>query len=88
MLVSQNCRFLLTLKGNGKLALTGMIGKYEDPYQKDVFGQFTNNVNNPPKNIFSPGWAIPKLMLHNGSIIIQELQYGNVPGFEPLETWK
>eukprot|EP01084_Bolivina_argentea_P190349 327142_1 len=51
--VSVNCRFLLTMNRNGNLLLSGIVGKYQDPFEKDELGKYTNNQN---PMIFYNGW--------------------------------
>ena len=95
-LVSPNCRFVLTMERNGNLILRGLVGKYEDPFEKDAFGRYTNNKN---EMIFYQGWesnstvrnlselATSRLLLKDGTLIVQELQYPNVPSFGPINVW-
>eukprot|EP01084_Bolivina_argentea_P286510 491500_1 len=96
-LVSPNCRFLLTMEQNGNLILRGLVGKYHDPFEKDEKGDYTNKqiqmtlyvgweTNTTIEN-FS-GEATSRMMLKGGAIIVEELQYLNVPSYEPIELWK
>ena len=43
-LVSNNCRFLLTLERNGNLVLNGLVGRFIDPFGKDAFGRYIYDI--------------------------------------------
>eukprot|EP01084_Bolivina_argentea_P004079 7726_1 len=82
---------------NGNLILNGLVGKYENPFEKDENGVFTNNKN---KMRLYNGWqtnttiennsgeSTSIMMLKDGTLIIEEHEFIGVPEFEPIELWK
>ena len=86
--VSDNCRYLLTMRKDGNLVLEGITERYIYPGTRRLLANYTwyNGWQTNTKIFNYSGKSIPKLILKNGAFYIIEYMFKGWEG-KTIELW-